>query len=266
MPSDVEQCDVQQLVSGGYVVGAPAVRPAEAWKDLLPGLVFTRSDCLVKFIPDVWVLRWVGQDDESLVEEARKLGIPADRVGALVDKMTAAFSTYDFLWPHVFPTVGLARDFCREFLPDPRAFRIFGIGLHPDYRDEFLEDCAPEPPQERQGGYVIVHEPPGVYVCVREGMTVEPGGQPLGWEVLRYDTSGSFESWLCWQEGHPGPGPAKVYEKFGIRSGNHGLFQSIEDANTVADHYCATAVCGWTPRWDPWLLVRYDAVPQSETP
>jgi hypothetical protein len=233
--------DLERFISGGYVIGRRVPRPACMSQGLLPDQIISMSSCITEFTPDTWALQWCGLSAQEQIAEAGKFGIPPGSVGSLVEKMTRAFDTGEFLWPCVFPTIRLAREFFEAFIPEPQQAIILGAGIHEELAPGFL-DAAEAPPD---------HNPPGVYRCVARGAPVETEGRRLGWEVLGYDWGGSFHSWLC------NGLETEVFERLGIRPGSHGLLQSWPEAQAAAEFCASDEAKGEPAVWHPWLIVQY---------
>lgn len=92
---------------------------------------------------------------------------------------------------------------------------------------------------------------PGVLEVLTRRRALEPGGSTLGWEMLGYDTYGTFHSWLCHGLEND------VLHTYAVRPNAHGLIASQADAETVAAH-CRKPEVGTEPGfWAPWILAQY---------
>jgi hypothetical protein len=141
-------------------------------------------------------------------------------------------------WPCVLYELETARDLHRRFLSSATNLRLLGLALPEDLVPAFLEEAKPIP---NEGDI-------GFYTCLTSDRQIEPGGDPLGWEILGFDRG--FHSWLC-------NGLEKdVFQALGIRPATNGLIQSAADAKQAAE-YCDQEGLGEPVLWLPWLIVEY---------
>ena len=190
------------LLSAGFVLTRPVER-APFWSaDLLPERILTFSDCLAKFLPGTWALRWVEAEPAERKASAQAFGFNSQELERLLDWTTEAQNDGRFLWPNVFGSLEAARAFLREFNPPVPDLFLLGLGLPEDRREAALAEQAPPP----GGG------PSGIYELLQEPKPLPEGGTFLGWEILGTELfGGQFHSWLC-------SGLEKVvYERLGGR-------------------------------------------------
>lgn len=95
----------------------------------------------------------------------------------------------------------------------------------------------------------------GIAKRVKQGIAVEPGGTPIGYDILSYGGYRDFgHSWLC-------SGLEKdMHELFGIRANELGLLATYDDARKVyewiAEDECKGIRAEPEP-YDMWLLLSY---------
>lgn len=223
-------------VAAGYVL-------AQAGTHIGPeGL--TLSACLAEMAPGAWALEWVGAPDEREAH-ATALGITPERLPDLLAWTTNAFGT-DFLWPHFFPSLTVARDFHRLFLP--ARTRLLGFALPADLVDGFLTVAAPPPPPPgySPGG------PTGAVELLQQRRPLEPGGAPRGFEPLGYEVTGQFCSFRCnGLETH-------LQREFGTTFNEWGLLENEHVARRCAEYAGRPATAPCAPYWHPWLIHEYD--------
>jgi len=234
-------------VCGGYFVTRAVERPAYVSSDLLPPRIFSLSECICDFVPDVWAVEWARVSPEDRMTEASKVGIEAATLPEVISWATRQMNTGNIGWPRVFLASHDARAFATRFLPRDSASSCWESACP----QALWNSSSPNRLLGRRWG-------PGVYKAVSNRVGLESGGAVLGWEVLCYDYGG-FHSWLC--NGLEGD----VAEKYGIRPNEAGFITSAPEASVAAE-YCSRQDVGAEPGfWAPWLVVEYALFPEMAT-
>jgi hypothetical protein len=106
---------------------------------------------------------------------------------------------------------------CSFRQPQPNA--AVGADAQPEFADVLLRE---EKPPENHGT-------PGIYEAVGQGLSLEAGGEVLGYEVLGYEWGG-FHSWLC------NGLEVDSYREFNIRPNRYGFISNLEEAIKSAEY------------------------------
>lgn len=230
--------DLPQYVAGGYFIIKSVRRDPDRSPDLLPERLISLSGCIC---PSVHVY-WAWSDQEALA-----FGIPESKLPDTHREFP------DFDYPNVFLKLETARAFVEEFLPaTDDGLQLVGAGLHRDLVDDFLT--------LRQQAYdphtgSTIEEIIGVSRAVSQRKLLEPGGQPLGFEVVGYEQS-LGHSWLC-------SGLERdMFDQFGIRPNKNGLIHTHDEAMRVYRWIAEDEQRGRRAEpepYTPWLLVAYPA-------
>jgi hypothetical protein len=233
-------------VSGGYLVVLPQPRN-DAWmtRDLLPPVLLSASSCIVPAIPDTWALSWTNETPEEREQAAARFGLGADRLAAVLAWTTAAFNRGEIGWPNIFFTADEARAFVQAFVPDPSSVALLGLGLPADLVPGFLAATTPSPsgPQYAPTGGS------GVYAAVLRGNAPDPGGTPLGFEILGYE-HGAFHSSVC-------NGLERTFrDVLGVVPNAQGFYTREDEARRCAALAADPATAAEPAHWLPWEITR----------
>ena len=235
----MERLPTSQYVSGGYFLAKYADRAEPMSADLLPARILSASNCIAD-IPDAWAVKWANYKETNRKEEAAKFGIAPEMLPDVIDWVTSGLESQKIGWPVVFYSLETARKFAENFLPHDSDLALLGIGLESELAALLLRE---EKPPENHGT-------PGIYEALRRGLSLEVGGEVLGFEVLGYEWGG-FHSWLC------NGLEVDSYREFNIRPNGYGFISNLEDAVKSAEYASREEVGAEPALWQPWLVVKY---------
>ncbi len=94
----------------------------------------------------------------------------------------------------------------------------------------------------------------GIAGRIKQGISVDPSGTPLGYDVVSYSYSDFAHSWLCSGLEHD------MHKLFGIRTNALGLLDSFADAKQINDWIAEDEGQGRRAEpeaYDFWLLLSY---------
>lgn len=220
------------FICGGYFLVKPIARPKDI-SEHLPATLLTLSNCFTEIAPDDWAISGYDYDDAERATEAAEFGIPADAVPRLVRLLSEKIGSQH---SNAFPSLPVAEAFYRE-CTDKRQVVLLGIGLN----RTLLPSLYAQRNDDVNRGY-------GLLERVELQMPLDPGGKPLGFELLGFEGT-KFHSWLCHNA------PLEAFEKFGVLPNSAGFIDSLNDAIRINEHLKST---GAEPGiWEPWLVVRY---------
>lgn len=228
------------LTAGGYFVTRPIERPPHVSAELVPPRVLTVSSCLATLVPDTWALSWVKNTQSERLQELRAAGLPDASLSRVMSWVTKALDAGTFGWPNLFPSLDAARRFTAEFLPPGDESVILGIGLPESTGRRFLSTEKPE----------AEASPPGVFSTLSLSQPLAAGGEHLGIELLGYEFTGQFHSWLC------SGLEVLVAKRFAVRPNANGFLDAPDEAERAAAAITQEGL-GEPARWDPWHIVRY---------
>lgn len=228
------------LIAGGYYVTRPVERPPYVSAELMPPRILSVSDCLSTMVPDTWALSWVKNTESERLQELRAAGLPDDSLCRVMSWAAKAMDAGAFAWPNSFTSLDTARCFAAEFLPPDHDAVILGIALPESTSRSFLETEKPDADAS----------PPGVYTTLALRNAIAAGGELLGIELLGYEFTGQFHSWLC------NGLEALVAERFGVRPNSNGFLDAAEDIEGIATVLTHEEL-GEPVRWDPWHVLQY---------
>jgi hypothetical protein len=229
------------LLSGGYFVGRRVRRGATMNAALLPERILTASSCLIGLVPDTWALAWTQEGADERRKAAAQFGLSEDTLRSITAWTSSAFDTGRVGFPNVLLTLEAALELKRLFMPEDVV--VFGIGLPRDLCASFV-DYADVP-----DGMGV----PGVVRALEAITRPAPGGQPLGFDVLGWDT-GSFHSYLC-------NGLESEFDKLlGVRPNAHGFYDGEADARRCAEHASSESTRAEPGLWLPWFVHAYSGI------
>ncbi|GHI01639.1 hypothetical protein [Neobacillus kokaensis] len=230
-----------QYISGGYYIVSPLSRPDYMDKEIVPDTVYSASECICDFHPDINIL-W-GNTKRRKQEYAQKLNI-SDETYTELEKWVEKMSEEDkFTYPQVFTSVALTQEFFGEFLSQIEDVKIIGVGLPENVVEQFIQD------QELSDNEV--RDEYGVANLLKNKSPIEvEKSKLLGYEILGYEY-GKFHSYLC-------NGLEKDYkEQFGFSLNEYGFISTLEEASRLCD-YSNDEEIGTEPvLWLPWAIFEY---------
>lgn len=139
-----------KVISGGYCIITPVVRPDYMDKQLIPDTILSASDCICDFHPEINVL-W-GRSKEAKHKYIQRLNISQSTYEEIENWVGDKFEGGIFAYPQVFTTIELAKEFLYKYLCHLSDAKIIGIGLPEKYVDEFIEYEEPLNAPENQYG------------------------------------------------------------------------------------------------------------------
>lgn len=207
---------------------------------LVPETVITASECLVRLVPDTWAIEWTNHTTEERRESALHFGLDDSARVALTHYCTNALDTGALGWPSTFTDLFTARAVRETFLSTAPKLVIFGIALPHDLLENFLDASRPPPG----------HGEPGVFTALTHGVSPDPSGLSLGFDVLGWDHS-LFHSYLC-------NGLENSFaETLGITPNRHGFFDHLTDARKCAAYAGLDSTHAEPALWLPWQTLLY---------
>jgi hypothetical protein len=231
--------DLSKFYSGGYfLMRANDPDWGDEWRGgLLPTKLISLSECIG------WQFRvnwgWIPGDREA----ALKFGIPETRLDACLEWCAYKYDTEMDIWS-VFYSTSAVRRFIQQFEVPTDDLHIVGVGLprQSDIVDYYTSSYSSP-------------EDYGIEKLIKQKLSLEAGGQPLGFEVVSYSGYGRFShSWLC-SGLHQ-----DMLDLFGIKPNSHGLIETQEEAVKVYEWIKEDEMKGHRGEpepYTPWLLVDY---------
>ncbi len=132
-----------------------------------------------------------------------------------------------------------ARSFIKRFDLNTENLFIIGAGLPKELHQAWVEEEA---------------DNEGIAKRVKQGLPVEAGGEPLGYDVVSYSYHDLAHSWLC------SGLDRDMNELFGIRTNDIGLLDTYADAKQINDWIAEDEGKGTRAEpenYDFWLLMSY---------
>ncbi|MDX2141656.1 MAG: hypothetical protein SF123_26450 [Chloroflexota bacterium] len=227
--------DLNNFYCGGYLL-LRSDRPdwrAPFGEYLSSGNLISLSSCICRHRLSVF-WGWVPGDREAAI----RFGISEQQMDDFLEWCTTEYETVLDV-PSLFYSVDAARAFVEQFELDRDNLFIIGAALPVEHQKIWLDE---EPDNE------------GFPKRVKQGIAVEPGGTPIGYDVVSYSYHDFSHSWLC-------SGLEKdMHELFGIRANALGLLATYDDARKVykwiAEDECKGIRAEPEP-YDIWLLLSY---------
>jgi len=229
-----------QLVSLGYVLTRPFPRPAYKSEDLLPSTIISASECLARFLPDIWALRWVNMTDDERATAANHFSIDGAHIDAVIHAATCEFDAGHLKWPHTFESVSSARSFASRFYTSDAPLWLVGLGI--DAVDANVIAGMELP---------VNAAAPAVVELASATSELEGGSQLLGWEILGVEPSGEMHSWLCNEL------ETLVHRLRGTTTNSVGLIEDHEDARVAAELCSRPSSPSEPVPWFAAALVRF---------
>lgn len=230
-----------KFISGGYYLISSLERPDYMDKEVIPNVIFSASECLCDFHPSINIL-W-GKSKNEKEKYAEKLKISQSTYQDIEDWVGDMFEKEVFVYPQLFTTVDLAKEFYNKFLNHLNDIQIIGIGLPEEYVDEFIkyESTLNKTRKEREG----------IENLVLHNVEVEnKAAKIIGYEVLGFEF-GTFHSYLC-------NGLEKDFKKhFTFVLNENGLIPTLEESARYCV-YSNNEDVGTEPvLWLPWAIFKY---------
>lgn len=221
-------------VAGGFVLVEATDRREWMDPELVPGVLWSPSDCLCTVLPDCGATEkdWPACAPAD-VETLARLGVDRAAYRSWVGDAVAAGRLG---WWNILQDVDCARRFAARFLTAADRPKLLGIALPPG--EPFEHEAEQRPPRS------------GVEIALDRRAALPAGGVPLGYEVLGSE-AGSFHSFLC-------NSLERLYaERLGIRLNEHAKIPSLADARRAAELTRSDEVGAEPVDWRPWLIVEY---------
>ncbi|MCK6579189.1 MAG: hypothetical protein L6Q98_13915 [Anaerolineae bacterium] len=231
----IESVDLTEYCSGGYFL-LRANRPdwPAQFTQLWPaGRLISLSACICPSRLQVY-WGWTPGDREA----ALSFGIPEARWEEFREWCGVEYhETLDRV--SMFYTPDGARAFVRRFNLETDNLYLIGAALPRSFRPAWIDG-------ERDNE--------GIARRIKQGLSVEAGGRPLGYDVVSTSYADLAHSWLC-------SGLDKdMNEQFGIRANDNGLLSTYADAKRVNDWIAEDHEQGTRAEPEPynfWLLLDY---------
>ncbi|HEV7766370.1 MAG TPA: hypothetical protein VGQ76_15300 [Thermoanaerobaculia bacterium] len=234
------------MISVGFLLIKPVVRPPYVSAELIPELVISASNCICPQFPGPYAISWCSESDEDRVARLTEVGVPAELHAIAIQWATAAFGeTYG--WPGVFYSVEAAREARDRFIASPEFVKVIALGLPEQFAEDFMKRAAPtaSPP-----GYAPSGES-GYLECIKRRDALPDGGRHLGFELLNLQVGMLEDSWLCnGLEQH-------CATTLQIRPTHNGLLATLEDATRSCAEIDREEVGAEPGPWYPFQLVEY---------
>jgi hypothetical protein len=233
----------ETLVSIGYTVVLPRMRDPGRSEDLLPPLLWSRSECLCAFLPGMWCISWVTDTEAARREQAERFGVDPGRFHRLLLDVTNRIDG-EVRYPDACVSLAVARELA-DYVGNP-ACAIVGAAVRAADVEAILEETRP-PPME---GCAPTARP-AIGELAERREAPEAGGDVLGWEPLAVEgTCGVTCSWIC-------NGLERDFvERESARPNAHGLIEDGEVASRFARWIQAEGNAE-PGLWVPVRLTRY---------
>lgn len=238
--------DETRMLSAGFLIIQPVVRPSYVSPKLIPEEAISASDCICPQFPGPYAISWCSTPEDDRTALLAAAGVPPELHGRAIEWATSVFGeTYG--WPGVFYTAESARDARAQFLRTSNAAKIIGLGLPEQFASEFMNEATPpaSPP-----GYAPNGES-GYLECVRRGNPLPAAGRALGFEPLNLQLGMLEDSWLCNGLEQHCAVTLQVYPS------DNGLLRSLDDAIRCCAEIDRDEVGAEPGPWYPFLLVEY---------
>lgn len=202
-----------------------------------------------RFFPESWALSWCNELPEHRLRSAQHFGIAEADLGRVHAWADAAFGKEFGTWDVIF-RIDDARAMARSFLGGAQGLELWGLGVRHSILEDLRKGTTPPPPRP---GFAPVGRS-GVHLATELGFPLAPGGTALGHEPLIADAGCSFNSPASLHLDE-----ASVWNRLGMRTNEHGLIDSYDEALAGCRVFASEEVAGPDPLsgWFPGLLVRY---------
>jgi len=233
------------LISSGFLLLRPSTRPDWASQNLLPQEIISASDCLCPRFPDTYAIEWTSDSEDQRTQGFDAVGLSPTARPEAIKWATRRFEK-SYGWPSVFYSLQEAETAKALFFSKESNILLIGLGLPPQFVEEFSAYAAPPPPEP---GYAPVGETGWLEVVKRQQPL--PEGQFLGFELLNIQYGLVTDSWLC--------NGLEVHfsETFGIQPNSRGLIEDLENATRCCKAINEKEVAAEPGLWLPWGLIEY---------
>jgi hypothetical protein len=234
------------MLSVGFLLIAPVLRPSHVSVELIPDEVISASDCICPQFPGPYAISWCTTSDEDRARLLASVGVPRELHRGAIEWATSSFGEV-YGWPAVFYTADAAREARAQFLATASSVKVIGLALPEEFATSFVSEATPaaSPP-----GYAPTGES-GYLECLKRGNPLPPGGRALGFEPLNLQLGMLEDSWLCnGLEQH-------CAVTLNIRPAANGLLTSVEDAVRCCAEIEREEVGAEPGPWYPFLLTEY---------
>ncbi len=230
------------FAGGYYLVQEHNIVPAG-----LAAPLVTVSSCHCQIYPGEWALPWVNDTRKRALEQA-VLELSEVDMHAMSQWVDHQMTMGEFWWPNVFANTTTAREFHHRYLGAlPRqSIHLIGSGLSEPYLTRYLSLNTPE---EGLGEC-------GVYHNLLRRLPMQPDGRFLGFDILRVEQWGIFESFIC------GKLLVKFRELLGITLNESNLITHWEDAVRAAA-YAEGDGYDEPGFWFPWRVMEYPLIGEA---
>ena len=238
----IDKINLDNFYSGGYFLiraDRPDWHPPdyELWTDKLISL----STCIC---PQHFQVYWGWEPKKAeKKQKALDFGIPEGKWDEFykwcqhdshgkIDHLAMFYSPQD------------AQEFIKQFIADTTDLFLIGVGLPKNRQAVFLDDWDRG---KLESNYGIIKR-------IKDGIEIEAGGTPLGFEIVSMFHYAFSHSWFC-------SGVQKdMHDLYGIRPGQYGLLQKQSEAEQVRDWIGEDGYFGQRGEPEPyeaWLLISY---------
>ena len=234
------------MLSAGFLLVRPVVRPSYVSAQLIPHEVISASDCICPQFPGPYAISWCNTPEHDRATLLTTVGVPQALHGRAIEWATSAFGEV-YGWPAVFYTLDAAREARAQFLADVQSMKVIGLAVPEELACDFVREATPRvsPP-----GYAPNGES-GYLECVKRAIPLPPGGRALGFEPLNLQLGMLEDSWLCnGLEQH-------CATALGVRPSETGLLASLEEAKRCCAEIDRDEVGAEPGPWYPLLLSEY---------
>lgn len=211
---------------------------------LVPERILSVSECVGAVAPAAWAYYWTSSEPGSRAAALEALGLQEAVVEPLAKWIDVALGAGQLGFPSTFFSLAKAQEFRARFFPNHDDVHVVGLALDRD-RALVLRTAL------KSVG--TAHDGPGAMLA--QDLALEPGGRPLGFDVLALDTGG-FHSFLC------GGAERRLFARLGARPNARGFF---DEAGLARD--CAALVeaegLGEPGPWSAWEVLAYEALPRE---
>lgn len=236
-------------VAGGYFISRYFDRTGFWSAELLPARLITVSGCIAPFMPDVWSISWASGNHVEKEHACGAFGLRASQLPKLTQWVNSRVDEKKIGFPNVCMSLEVARELMAMFLPHDPNVVLLGIGLHRKFVDEILNDNASDSDIPADDGDDTPRS--GVYESLRQAKPLGDGGDVLGFELLGYEHTGAFHSWLC------NGLEKKLHRAIRIKPNQHGFIPSAADAEKGARYIRRNDIGAEPATWLPWMVVKY---------
>jgi len=225
--------NLEAFYSGGYfLIRANHPGWEQLNSELIPKRLISLSDCICPKFNVGW--GWVTGDPQIALE----FGIAQSRLPDFVEWSRTDYKEAMDIWG-MFYTPNNAREFVNRFEVNTDRLHIVGTALPQSIEQTDWQES-------RDDAY-------GIEKRIEQHISVEDGGEFLGFEVVSFEYGNYGHSWLCHHLHED------VKRVFGIHPNEYGLFAKFKDAMTVLAWIQAGGDGGRAhhPPYDVWQLLSY---------